>query len=453
MQLRSTRHLIVLTAMWGALSFHWTVLGNNVIPTRVLWFASDSNKGSVLGLVTVIGALVSMLTGPIAGVLSDESRLRWGRRRPFLAAGLLVNAVALLALVGASTLTAFVLAFVAVQFCANFAGSPYTALIPDQVPDIQKGKATGFAGFAEVIGRLVGAIFGGLMIAMPATAAFLAPVLFFLPQRLRTDPMLPLVLLVVGVTLGTMVFTLVQVHEEVPPHPPHARRAHILQHAFTFDVRAEASFAWLLAARGFNMLAVNTIVTFLLYYVRDYLGVTDLTDANAKLGYLFAVSAVTTLPSALIVGYMIDRHQRRKLWVYASSIGLAVVSISFIIIQRFTDAVVVGAVFGLCWGAYFTSDWALALALLPKGDEAAKYMGIWGIAGTFPQVLAPGIGGFLLDGFNRVGPNWGYPAVFVTVVLYLVVGAAMLVKVVEPVPVSTTTLRSAAPDSGGGNRH
>lgn len=453
MQLRPTRYLIVLTAMWGALSFHWTVLSNNVVPTRVLAFASDTSKGSVLGLVTVIGALVSMLTGPIAGVLSDESRLRWGRRRPFLAAGLVLNAGALLALVGASTLTAFVLAFVAVQFCANFAGSPYTALIPDQVPDIQKGKATGFAGFAEVIGRLVGAILGGLMIAMPATAAALASILFFLPQPLRTDPMLPLMLLVVAVTLGTMVFTLVQVHEEVPGQTPQRQRAHILRHAFTFDVRAEASFAWLLAARGCNMLAINTIVTFLLYYVRDYLGVADITEANAKLGYLFAVSAVTTLPSALIVGYLIDRYQRRKLWVYASSIGLAVVSITFIIIQRFSDAAVVGAFFGLCWGAYFTSDWALALALLPKGDEAAKYMGIWGIAGTFPQVLAPGIGGLLLDGFNRLGPNWGYPAVFGAVVVYLFVGAVMLVKVVEPPPSRSAHVGAIVSDSAGGTGH
>jgi MFS family permease len=435
---------MMLTTMWGALSFHWTVLGNNVIPTRVLGFASESNKGSLLGLVTVIGALMSMLTGPIAGVLSDESRLRWGRRLPFLAVGLLANAVALLALVGTSTLTGFILAFVAVQFCANFAGSPYTALIPDQVPDLQKGKATGFAGFAEVIGRLVGAILGGVMISMPATAAMLAPVFFFLPTELRSDPMLPLMLLVVGVTLGALVFTLIQVREEVPDNLPPPRRAHILWHAFTFDVRNEASFAWLLAARGCNMLAINTIVTFLLYYVRDYLGVTDLTEANAKLGYLFAVSAVTTLPSALIVGYLIDRDQRRKLWVYASSIGLALVSIGFIVIQHFHDAVVVGAVFGLCWGAYFTSDWALALTLLPKGDEAAKYMGIWGIAGTFPQVLAPGIGGLLLDAFNRLGPNWGYPAVFVTVVLYLVVGAVMLVKVVEPEP--TVAVASAVVD-------
>jgi MFS family permease len=192
------------------------------------------------------------------------------------------------------------------------------------------------------------------------------------------------------------------------------------------------------------MLAINTIVTFLLYYVRDYLGVADIGEANAKLGYLFAVSAVTTLPSSLIVGYVIDRHQRRKRWVYASSAGLALVCVAFVVIDQFRSALAIGAVFGLCYGAYFTSDWALALTLLPKGDAAAKYMGIWGIAGTFPQVLAPGIGGLLLDSFNRLGHNWGYPVLFMTVVGYLVIGTAMLIKVQEPAPVLATTAAASA---------
>ena len=74
---------------------------------------------------------------------------------PLLAVGIMFNAVALLALLGVSTLAGFVAGFAAVQFFANLAGSPYTALIPDQVPDLQKGKATGFAGFAEVMGRLL----------------------------------------------------------------------------------------------------------------------------------------------------------------------------------------------------------------------------------------------------------------------------------------------------------
>ncbi|MFI5398429.1 MAG: MFS transporter [Candidatus Binatia bacterium] len=444
MQSRSTRYLIVLSVMWGALSFHWTVLSNNIVPTRVLSFATESNKGTLLGLATVVGALVSMVTAPIAGVLSDESRSRWGRRRPFLAVGIAANSIALLALIGARTLIGFTCAFAAVQLFANLAGSPYTALIPDQVPDLQKGKATGFAGFAEVVGRLAGAVAGGLMISLPAVALVLGSVLVFLPQPLRGDPMLPIILLTIAVTVGAMLFTLVQVEEDLS-RVSRGRQTHILWHAFTFDVRAESSFAWLLAARGCRMLAINTLVTFLLYYVRDYLGVTDLNEANAKLGYLFAVSSITTLPSALIVGYLIDRYQHRKLWVYASCAGLALVCVAFILIRQFSQALAVGAAFGLCYGAYFTSDWALALSVLPKGDEAAKYMGMWGLAGTFPQVLAPGIGGVLLDTFNRLGPNWGYPAVFVTEVLYLLAGTVLLVKVTEP---EGPTISAAAAAAG-----
>lgn len=432
MQLVSTRHLISLSVMWAALSFHWTVLTNNIVPTRVLSFAAEGDKGTVLGLVTVIGAFVSMLTGPVAGVLSDESRSRWGRRRPFLAVGILLNAIALLALIGTTSLIGFTLAFVAIQLFANLAGSPYTALIPDQVPDIQKGKAAGFAGFAEVIGRLLGAIVGGTMVSLPVVAAVLGAGLIVLPRAVRTDPMLPLILLTIAVTVGAMAFTLKEVPEQLPPPPPDSARRHLLRRAFAFDVRAEASFAWLLAARTFNMLAINTVVTFLLYYVRDYLGVADIGEANERLGYLFAISAITTLPSSLIVGYLVDRHQHRKWWVYASSAGLALVCVAFLAVTNFQQALLVGAGFGLFYGAYFTSHWALALALLPKGDQAAKYMGIWGISGTFPLVLAPGIGGVLLDRFNRMGPNWGYTVVFLTVVLYLVIGTVMLVKVDEP---------------------
>jgi len=439
--LRSTGYLAALSVMWGALSFHWTIVGNNVVPTRVLGFATDDTKGTVLGLVTVVGALVSILTGPIAGVMSDELRGPWGRRRPFLVVGVLLNCFALLALIGTQTLLGFMAAFVAVQLFANAAGSPYTALIPDQVPDVQKGKATGFAGFAEVVGRLVGAILGGLLISLPGAAAFIGGVLVFLPAGLRTQPMLPVMLLIIVVMLAAMVFTVWRVPEELPAVAPDRGGAHLLRRAFTFDVRAEASFAWLLGARACNMLAINTLVTFLLYYIRDYLGFRDIAEANVRLGYLFAVSSLTTLPSSLIVGYLIDRRQRRKRWVYGSSAGLALVCVVFIAVDRFGGALVAGAFFGFCYGAYFTADWALALALLPKGDAAAKYMGIWGIAGTFPQVLAPGIGGVLLDTFNRMGQNWGYPVVFATVVVYLVAGTVMLVKVEEPQPETPATAR------------
>lgn len=62
--------------MWGALSFQWTVLVNNVVPTRVLLFATEDTKGQWLGLVTLVGAVFYMLTGPIAGVIPMPRRGR-----------------------------------------------------------------------------------------------------------------------------------------------------------------------------------------------------------------------------------------------------------------------------------------------------------------------------------------------------------------------------------------
>ncbi len=431
MQHRPTSYLILLTVMWGALSFHWTVLGNNVVPTRVLEFSTAATKGRALGVVTVAGALVAMLTGPVAGILSDESRLRWGRRRPLLIAGVVINCAALLAVVGARSFGTSLLAMLGVQFGAHVASSPYVALIPDQVPDLQKGRATGFAGFSEVLGRLAGAIVGGLMVSLPAAAAAMAPYLPFLPPHVRRHPMLPLIAVTIGVLLAAAALTAAVVQEELRPARQPAPRLPLLRRAFAFDVRAERSFAWLLAARGMNSLAINTVTTFLLYYIHDFLGVEDIAEANAKLGYLFAVSAVTTLPSSLAAGYWIDRTQRRKIWVYASNAGLAAVALAFLAVERFPGALLAGAFFGLCYGAYFTSDWALGLALLPREGTAAKYLGIWNIAGLLPQVIAPGIGGLLLDSFNALRPNLGYSVVFLTVVLYLLVGIAMLARVAE----------------------
>jgi len=80
---------------------------------------------------------------------------------------------------------------------------------------------------------------------------------------------------------------------------------------------------------------------------------------------------------------------------------------------------------------------ALDLRCPQRGQlRLAKPRSTWasGIAGTFPQVLAPGIGGVLLDTFNRLGHTCGYPVVFAMVVVYLLAGIVMLVKVTEPAP-------------------
>ena len=99
---------------------------------------------------------------------------------------------------------------------------------------------------------------GGFLISLPRVTAALGSLLFFLPAAVRMQPMLPLIVLIIAVMLASMLFTVRRVRETVPATAPDRSGAHILRRAFLFDVRGEASFAWLLAARGCNIMYEKT---------------------------------------------------------------------------------------------------------------------------------------------------------------------------------------------------
>jgi len=50
------------------------------------------HKALKLGIVTGIGAAVALVTGPVAGALSDATGSRFGRRRPWIAGGAMAAA-------------------------------------------------------------------------------------------------------------------------------------------------------------------------------------------------------------------------------------------------------------------------------------------------------------------------------------------------------------------------
>lgn len=64
---------------------------------------SPDNKAGVLAIVTGCGALVAMFANPIAGALSDATRSRWGRRKPWLVLGVLGTAASYLLIMSAQT--------------------------------------------------------------------------------------------------------------------------------------------------------------------------------------------------------------------------------------------------------------------------------------------------------------------------------------------------------------
>src|SRR5436309_8404762 len=165
-RLRWTR-ILSISIFWLALSFHWAALGIIILPSQVFKIAGNADKGVALAFVLVPGAFVSLFANPLFGTLSDRTHGRlaaWGRRRPYILAGTLVNILGLCWMASATSISSLAAAYILVQFSSNAAQAPFHALLPDIVPSEQRGLASGVMGLLAIAGSIGGVIVAGLFI-------------------------------------------------------------------------------------------------------------------------------------------------------------------------------------------------------------------------------------------------------------------------------------------------
>ena len=145
----------------------WTGLHVIVLPKRMEALFGPASAGLGLGLITLAGVVTAVIVQPTVGAISDYAVTRWGRRKPFIVIGSLLDIVFLWAVAAADTYLAIVLALVLLQFASNFAQGPFQGYVPDLVPAKQVGRASGLMGVMIVLGGIVGvgiAAFGYLQL-------------------------------------------------------------------------------------------------------------------------------------------------------------------------------------------------------------------------------------------------------------------------------------------------
>ena len=108
------------------------------------------------GIISGIAGLCALIAYPLTGALSDRTTSRFGRRRPWIAAGALLFAASLFVLglqesiVGVGVFWALALT----GFCVLTAA--LTASISDQVPVNQRGYVSGWISAPQAIGTILG---------------------------------------------------------------------------------------------------------------------------------------------------------------------------------------------------------------------------------------------------------------------------------------------------------
>src|SRR4030066_1361133 len=120
-----------INLFWLGLNIRNTAVGSIFTPFLVDIYAPADWKNTALSLMRTAGVIIAMLVQPIAGLFSDRSTSRFGRRRPFILIGTLLDLVFLVAIGLSWNYWSLLVAVLLIQFWSNLSHAPLQALIPD----------------------------------------------------------------------------------------------------------------------------------------------------------------------------------------------------------------------------------------------------------------------------------------------------------------------------------
>jgi len=364
-----------------------------------------AGKEASLGAISAIGALVAIVSNAFTGALSDRTQSRLGRRRPWIVGGALGGVVAL-AIVGfAPTMVVATIGWVLAQLTLNMVLAALQALLPDQIPLEKRARVSAVLGISQQVSPLLGI---GIAFGVQAAGGGIG-----------------LMFLVPGVVGAIMLIVLVARIRDVPRDVPLPFSWREFIAGFRIEKGKRYDFGWAWFGRFFVILGFAVYTTYQVYFIADRLGVSGPNVVLTQLYALIVFSIVLT-GSALVSGRLSDRTGRRKPFVFASA---AIVGVGLSLLA-FTDSLpmffVAAAVMGVGIGAFFAVDLALLTDVLPdKENKAAKDMGIFNIANSLPQSVAPAIAPLFL----AIGGSGNYTALFLAGGVFAVIGAILIAPI------------------------
>ena len=402
-----TRDYVAMNVYWFGLAFMWNGLHPIVLPALLLRFVPESLKNTYLGGMTFAGLILAMVIQPLAGALSDRTRSRWGRRRPWILAGTLFALVFLAGMALAAGFWGLAAAYVLLQIASNAAHGPAQGLIPDLVPEERRGLASGVKNLFDMGGLVVASLVAG---------------------RLMGDGNSVLAFAVIGGVLAVSgLFTLLATPERPSADLPEPTADHKLRDLVRPNLRRYPAYARLIVSRFLILLGIYAVQSFAQYFIRDVLDVPNPTEVTGNL-----MAAIGLALTALVfpAGQLSDRLGRKGLNLLAGALASLGIFL-LIFVRTVTSLYVFGGIIGMATGIFVSVNWALATDLIPR-EEAGKYLGLSNLA-TAGSGAASRLAGPLIDGLNalRPGAHLGYPALFLLASASTLLGTLLMLRIRE----------------------
>jgi MFS family permease len=369
---------LIMTSVYAlGVNAVWLSYNLFLLPLLVQNATSESTKGIVLGALAGISIGIAVIVNIIAGVLSDHTASRFGRRRPLLVWGMLLTLpFLLLPIFFHPTLLIVSLTYLGMQIFTNVSSGAFQPTLADFVPEEQRGISAGLKGLFTLLGSAIGV---GVITALFAAnqqilAYLLIPALFLLTTLLNAIAMGP--------------------YDTPTPDVPRLKLGHVLVDMFRIQKRS-GGFFWFVFGSFLIYMGVSGFQFFGIYYIEGILHITG-TDAVARAVEIAGLlNLVISIVFAIGAGLLSDKLGRRNI-IILSAIVAALVGLFFPFAQTFLIFLLFSAFYAASNGVILSVDTALTSDLVPL-NEAGKYMAYANLATGVANGVAPPIFGLILN--------------------------------------------------------
>lgn len=393
--------------MYLGISIAWATPSQLLIANQILgWYPHE--KEAKLAFIMALGGFVSLVAGPVLGILSDKTRSRFGRRAPWIVGGSVLGASTLVAMAFTPTYGLLVAGWAFFQLVIAAAVTASQAVPPDRVPGGQYGLVSGVMGISWTLAVVVGTLVGE---GMSLVTAYI----------------------VTAVLVVALVFPYLLFHNkaslEAVAEPQSLNRAAILEAELAggFEESAAAhpialywDFSWVFISRMVATLGNNVALFYLLYYLHDHIG---MEDPDAGVLILTAVYAGVVVAVSIFAGKASDALGRRKPFVALSCLGIAGACFMMAFAHTFPVVVIAAVILGISWGTFTAVDQAMINQSLPNKETQGRDIGYMTIAVAVPNLASPLLAAYALLVLG------GYPGLYVLAAVLAIAGAVSILAV------------------------
>lgn len=400
----SFSEFLKLVAYHFAVNFLWGALLTIVIPSQVRSIVGQEGKEAALSSVLAMGAVIAMITQPIFGALSDRCTHRLGRRRPLMIIGAILSLIPLFIMGRATTLAAFYVGFLLLQFFVNVSTSSYQGLIPDVVHEDQRNTSASFLGSAMFLGTIVAVALAG-----PLADRQIYSLIYGISAII--------IIVFMIITVTGIKEEQYKVKEEVDLKK--------FARGFYVNPKEYPDFIWFIVVTFLLMLGFYCVLDFMQYYLEDLL------HSQSPAQHTAFVSGAAVIGGAIIsffVGKISDTIGKKKTVSLAAAL-MAITALVLIFQPSVQIVIFMSIVFGIGYGAFVSIQWSIVTDCLPSAESSAKDMGIWTISIILPQVIAPYIGRAIFALFSTKSLEFAYQMLFMLVLIFEVLGGVLIYKV------------------------